>query len=466
MSVPAIPGNGSVTLLSSVTGIPSGDTYTATADSASVITESNETNNALSVNISVSTIPTCTPTSTPSPTHTFPPTATFTPTPTSCGGPDSDGDGVPDCSDNCITVPNPGQENNDRNFLDQTPPAPVDDWTRPNSDPLGDACDLDDDNDGIPDLDEVAGSPCGVPTDPFLSDTDGDRFLDGAECALATGPTNPATKPTIAQCAAALGVSILADSDGDRLRDYVEYCHYSTDPNDRDTDGDQDGFPWNVNTSLNLTDDGCEAASFNNDRVVVSSEQLQLVIEILREPVPSLRLRNLDINKDGSVNSGDQLTVALFLAAGGVCPGGQPDLVVQFMSITLETGGSCAYTSTTLGVRVFVRNDGTYPASTFAIDANGVQQNTSTTLGPGAVTSLWFAGYLSGNNSAFADATFLVIESNEANNGLTQFLPVPTLPPSCTPTPGLPSPTNSPTHTHTPGVCFHQCNTATPTPTP
>lgn len=80
---------------------------------------------------------------------------------------DSDGDGVADTTDNCPDDANPLQENND-------------------ADTLGDACDIDDDNDGLSDIQEMNfdGIPGYNPltdTDPFNADTDGDGLSDGDE---------------------------------------------------------------------------------------------------------------------------------------------------------------------------------------------------------------------------------------------------------------------------------------------
>ncbi len=226
-----------------------------------------------------------------------------------CIYPDSDSDGITDSPDNCPTIPNPGQENADGNFLDQTPPSSQDDRTWPNSDGDGDACDTDDDNDGLSDADETSGAACGsVTTDPVLRDTDGDRVVDGAECALGTDPTSAGSRPTQAQC------GTTADADGDRLSERVEVCGYNTNPSLPDTDADQDGFP-----TTGMAKDGCEAASLNNDRVVNAGDQLLMVLEILREASPSLRLVSFDVNKDGAVNAGDQLMIAGFIAAANAC---------------------------------------------------------------------------------------------------------------------------------------------------
>ena len=70
---------------------------------------------------------------------------------------DTDNDGFPDETDNCPSVANPDQLNTD-------------------GDAQGNACDLDDDNDGLSDsLEEVIGS------DPLSADSDNDGLTDFEE---------------------------------------------------------------------------------------------------------------------------------------------------------------------------------------------------------------------------------------------------------------------------------------------
>jgi V8-like Glu-specific endopeptidase len=233
---------------------------------------------------------------------------------------DSDQDAIRDELDNCAVVANANQANADRNFIDQTPPSTKDDNTWPNSDASGDACDTDDDNDGILDTAEAAGCNASGPLSSTNRDTDGDRVLDGAECLLGTNPALASSKPTAAACAAFLGVGVSVDTDGDRLFDRVEFCGYNTDRLLLDTDGDQDATPLNANPAVNLIRDGCEAASLNNDRVVNSADQLLIALEIAREIDQTLRLVSMDINKDGGVNSGDQLLMVGFITVLGSCP--------------------------------------------------------------------------------------------------------------------------------------------------
>jgi beta-glucanase (GH16 family) len=70
---------------------------------------------------------------------------------------DTDGDGVADSTDNCPAIANPGQLDTD-------------------GDGIGDACDADDDNDGLTDADEAA-----LGTDPVDSDFDDDGIPDGSD---------------------------------------------------------------------------------------------------------------------------------------------------------------------------------------------------------------------------------------------------------------------------------------------
>ncbi len=227
--------------------------------------------------------------------------------------PDADGDGVTDANDNCPSVANAGQQNNDRNFINLHPMKIIDDLTAPNSDTLGDACDPDDDNDGVPDATETSIGPgelnhaacpsASTDTDPLKLDTDGDRVTDGAECAMGTDPASAASKPTQMQCAAHLGVTIAADSDGDGVRDGIEFCYYGTNPNSVNTDGDGCG-------------DAREISSIDGN-MTVNSTDLQQVATAFGPSTSSQYIVDFDADKNGTINSTDLQFVA---ARFGACP--------------------------------------------------------------------------------------------------------------------------------------------------
>ncbi len=88
------------------------------------------------------------------------------------GGPDGDGDGVPDGQDNCPAEANADQANFDH-------------------DALGDACDLDDDNDGLPDTWESDNNLHPRNAADAQRDFDGDGVINLVEYQFAIDPNNP-----------------------------------------------------------------------------------------------------------------------------------------------------------------------------------------------------------------------------------------------------------------------------------
>jgi hypothetical protein len=111
-----------------------------------------------------------------------------------------------------------------------------------------------------------------------------------------------------------------------------------------------------------------------------------------------------------------------------------PDLVVNYVQITLETGGNCDYTSTQLGTRVVVENVGAGKAGPFVVDVDGSQQTAEAGLAPGQAASLWFPTYAYGGETKIViDPASQIAESNKENNTFSQMVPIPTLPPTCTP---------------------------------
>ncbi len=229
---------------------------------------------------------------------------------------DSDADGWLDEDDNCVSAANSAQTNSDRDFTDLSPPRAYDDLTWPVSDAMGDACDSDDDNDGLSDFDEATSAVCpsssGV-LNALVRDSDGDASLDAAECALGTDPADAASWPRpppgdtdrdgLADAfEATLGTSATAsDSDGDGVLDGIEYRGYNSDPLETDTDGDG-------------CSDGKEIASINGDRVVNIVDLAQAAQAMGRWGSPPYVL-TFDVDRSRTINIVDLSFMARHMGA-------------------------------------------------------------------------------------------------------------------------------------------------------
>jgi hypothetical protein len=259
---------------------------------------------------------------------------------------DSDGDGVPDFKDNCPTSCNPDQKNTPIGPIDNGPVIPGVDNTNPFEDNVGDVCDDDADNDGLADIDENPLNNCGAfngiganhpnaaggdvtndddhdgdPAPPMGTDsadngpswdTDSDGVLDGAECALGYNPRDPASKPNERECkqlAVLRGARPdVRDSDGDGLLDAWEVCGWGTNPTLVDSDGDGLG-------------DCVEATDVSGEGLIdIFSDVILRAKAALLNPASSGKTIDLDINKDGTVDFGqDTLCTAKFAFFQGQC---------------------------------------------------------------------------------------------------------------------------------------------------
>ena len=154
---------------------------------------------------------------------------------------DSDGDGIDDDSDNCLDIINATQTDTD-------------------NDGMGDACDNDDDNDGLTDLEEVT-----LGSNPLLVDTDNDGSGDKTDnCPITLNNSQTDTDND------GMGDACDSDDDNDGLTDSEEVT-LGTNPllvdTDNDATGDNtDNCPINLNaTQVDTDNDGMGDACDNDD---------------------------------------------------------------------------------------------------------------------------------------------------------------------------------------------------------
>jgi len=202
---------------------------------------------------------------------------------------DVDGDGVPDAVDNCPLVPNADQLNSDGQRRPNGSAIPGEWASNPAQDKLGDACDADNDNDGLPDSQEF-DDEC-----PYrlVADSDGDTVLDGYEVSVAEDPCNPTSKPVCTDP---------TDRDGDGFKDCVEHSGYNTCAFAGDTFPGYKTCATSPDSDVDSCADWIEIVDVNGDRVANILDVQWVAKRVFDVVGPSDSDVIFDLDKNGAIN--------------------------------------------------------------------------------------------------------------------------------------------------------------------